>query len=129
MLPTAYSARMPLLQCPACGWMVSHDAPSCPGCGKPGVQPVPPGPNPRGAGSNVLAFIGFCLMAYTAWFLYGLYNAHGSDVQRAAVGSAADPKFCSEWLHYYETFCTAYPAKCTEGPRKLARCDQGWDKP
>jgi len=65
--------------------------------------------------------IGFGVLAYMAWFLVSLYSAHQQ-------GSPPDAKFCSEWLNYYETFCKAYPSHCAEGPRKKARCDQGWDK-
>ncbi len=34
-----------------------------------------------------------------------------------------DAAFCAKNLAYYEQFCTTYPKNCTEGPRKLARCE------
>lgn len=82
-------------------------------------------PKPRG-GVNIMGILDLCLIAYALYFAYGLFQAHQADVARVTkektVGKDPDPKFCSEWLSYYESFCTAYPDKCKEGPQKLARC-------
>lgn len=68
------------------------------------------------------------VLVFVGWFGLGLLKAHESDVKRQTEGSPPDAAYCQEWLSYYQSFCTAYPKNCTEGPRKLARCDQGWDK-
>jgi len=48
--------------------------------------------------------------------------AHGL-LNRPACESYDHTSCCQEWLSYYESFCVSYPNKCTEAPRKLAKCD------
>lgn len=67
------------------------------------------------------------VLVFMGWFGLGLLRAHDADAKRRVEGSPPDTKFCQEQLSYYESFCKVYPKNCTEGPRKLARCDQGWN--
>jgi len=107
---------MALVSCSECAKKVSAEASVCPGCG----HPVPPTQEAVAEAKRKQSSAGLTLLVLLAvcfGFLWYCCNSVKESTK------ALDAKSCHEWLSYYETFCKSYPEKCTEGPRKLAKCD------
>ena len=65
---------------------------------------------------GALAFL--ALLGLGGWLLWTSVRDSWAESTKKS-----DAEFCAKNLDYYEKFCAVYPANCTEGARKLAKCD------
>lgn len=114
---------MALVTCPECRTQIADNAPTCPRCGW--NQAAFRTAQQQAANRPMAILFLVLIVGGGVWYYGGIYNEHR---EREVKGAPAEPAFCQQWLTYYEKFCLDYPGRCAGGARKLARCDQGWDK-
>jgi hypothetical protein len=114
---------MALVACPECKTQIAESAPTCPRCGW--NQAAHRQAKQQAAQRPAAILLLVLLVGGAVWYYGGIYLEHQ---KRETEGAPAEPAYCERWLSYYESLCKNYPQNCTEGARKKARCDQGWNK-
>ncbi len=79
-----------------------------------GLLPPDPAAKTRQVNAVIILLV---LVGLPIAFLWYACSGYKESSQKA------DQAFCAKNLDYYEKFCAAYPANCTEGARRLAKCD------